>query len=217
MRVAIHQPAYLPWLGYIEKIKNCDVFVFLDSVQYSKNSFDNRNKIPLDGQDRWLTIPISTAGKSGQIYTKTQPANYKWIELHKGLIHRAYKNAPYFPVYWPLIQEMYAELESCVPHGGLSLADTCYSMLPFFMSTFKVIKSTTLRSSQLHLEKTKSELVLEICQLTGANEYYSGVFGHDYLDEEAFKKAGIKIIYQEYKPENNYAAIHQLFTKGPVL
>ena len=55
MILSAHQPAYLPWLGYFEKIACADVFIFLDTVQFEKNSFINRNKIKTQQGPQWLT------------------------------------------------------------------------------------------------------------------------------------------------------------------
>lgn len=62
MILSAHQPAYLPWLGYFDKITEADIFVFLDTVQYEKNSFINRNKIKTPQGPQWLTIPVKSKG-----------------------------------------------------------------------------------------------------------------------------------------------------------
>ena len=56
--VAIHQPHYLPWLGYLAKWAAADVFVFLDTVQYTKNGWQNRNRIKTATGPQWLTVPV---------------------------------------------------------------------------------------------------------------------------------------------------------------
>ena len=58
MIMSAHQPAYLPWLGYFDKIRRSDIFIFLDTVQYEKNSFTNRNKIKSQNGPIWLSIPV---------------------------------------------------------------------------------------------------------------------------------------------------------------
>ena len=58
-KVAIHQPNYLPWLGYFAKIKKCDIFVFLDDVQFSKNSWQNRVHIKSPNGKQFLTQPLN--------------------------------------------------------------------------------------------------------------------------------------------------------------
>ena len=56
--LAIHQPHYLPWLGYLAKWAAADVFVFLDTVQYVRNGWQNRNRIKTAAGPRWLTVPV---------------------------------------------------------------------------------------------------------------------------------------------------------------
>src|SRR3546814_3690829 len=76
MIVAIHQPNYLPWLGYFHKIARADVFVFLDDVQFSKNGYTNRVRILGDGAARWLTIPAAV--HLGDPIGAVRPARPDW-------------------------------------------------------------------------------------------------------------------------------------------
>ena len=75
MIVAIHQPNYLPWLGYFYKIAKCDMFVLLDNVQYAKNSFINRNKIKTPQGELWLTVPVKSKGRFGQLIKEVEIDN----------------------------------------------------------------------------------------------------------------------------------------------
>ncbi|MCK7503766.1 MAG: WbqC family protein [Desulfobacterales bacterium] len=59
MIVAIHQPQYLPWLGYFDKMLKADVFCYLDTVQYKKNEWQNRNRIKTAQGWQWLTVPVT--------------------------------------------------------------------------------------------------------------------------------------------------------------
>jgi len=212
MRVSIHQPAYLPWLGYIDKVLNTDMFVFLDTVSFSKNSFENRNRILLDNREFWLTIPIKH--KMGQTHLEAVPANEEWRYNHPKTIYQAYHKSKLWKEYGGILDvDEYGE--------GKSLADICWSMLFHLAKPFadkRKMRFDAIRSS--YFEKTKlkgSELVLDICKKLHATEYYSGIMGRDYLDEDAFEEAGIKIVYQDYKPIHNYSCIHQLFTIGAEL
>jgi len=69
--VSINQPAYLPWLGYFNRVANSDLHVVLDHVQYEKNSFTNRNKIRTAQGFSWLTLPLKTKGKFGNLAINT--------------------------------------------------------------------------------------------------------------------------------------------------
>lgn len=220
MRISIHQPAYLPFLGYIEKMKNTDIFIYLDTVAYSKNSFDNRNKILIDGKEKWLTIPIKTAGKLGQTYLEAIPDNFNWLKTHIYLIDRAYSGSKGYIKYMSILRDTYENCYSTVLRNmgtsydmaSPSLSDICWWLLGFYEEAFS-IRSQAVVASTKQFEGKGSDLILDICKKLGATEYYSGIMGHDYLKEDDFKKAGIKIVYQTYKPPHNLAAIHSLFTE----
>ena len=66
MIVAIHQPNFLPWMGYFWKIAHVDRFVFLDNVQFSKGSYQNRVKVKGPQGPHWMTIPVVTNGRLAQ-------------------------------------------------------------------------------------------------------------------------------------------------------
>jgi len=54
-KVLIHQPEYIPWVNFFLRLKNCDIFVILDDVQFSRRSFQNRNVI-INNNHRLLKI-----------------------------------------------------------------------------------------------------------------------------------------------------------------
>src|SRR2546425_1627780 len=106
MKIAIHQPHYLPWLGYFAKWAAADLFVFLDTVQYEKNGWQNRNRIKTRDGPRWLTAPVrarlGTAIRDVMIDT-TQP----WRARHFRAIDNAYAKAPSWPHHRDELQSFY--------------------------------------------------------------------------------------------------------------
>jgi len=111
MIVSIHQPDYLPWLGFFDKIFRCDVFVLLDTVQFSKNYFTNRNKIRTSQDWTWLTVPVLTKGKADQRIdeVKINSINEKrWAEKHWKSIEQNYKKAPFFSEYADFFYQLYS-------------------------------------------------------------------------------------------------------------
>jgi hypothetical protein len=214
MRISIHQPAYLPWLGYLEKIRNCDKFVYLDTVQFSKNSFDNRNRIPkLNGKSQWLTIPIRHAGKYFQNYTECMPDNDCWLTSHLETIKQTYGKLPNFDKYFPLLQQSYSHLSA-----DMNLADIDFELLKFFLTCFGIKSTEIIRASKISKIHGKgSQLVLNICKHLGADEYYSGRMGKDYLVLKEFRDSKVNVIFQEYEPTTMWSSVHQLFTRGAIL
>src|ERR1051326_8427944 len=98
MIVSINQPAYLPWLGYFDRIAASDIHVVLDHVQFEKNSFVNRNKVRTAQGATWLTVPVETSGKFGQLpIDQLQIASDQpWARKHWKTIEQCYAHAPYF-------------------------------------------------------------------------------------------------------------------------
>ena len=193
MKVSINQPAYLPWLGYFHRIAISDLHVVLDQVQFEKNSVTNRNKIRTSKGWSWLTVPIRTKGKFGalEINTIEIDNSTNWAEKHWKTICQYYGKTPFFDQY-------FSELARIYGRSWDRLTDLTNEMDAYFMQ--EVLKITTpLRyGSELCSKGKKDDLVLNICLDVGATTYLSGPFGRDYLDEEKFFQAGIKIEYHDY-------------------
>jgi hypothetical protein len=191
MIVTIHQPAYLPWLGYFEKIINSDAYIFLDSVQFEKNSFTNRNKIKTPQGPIWLTVPVKSKGHMASLLHELEIEHLqKWKEKHLKSIYSNYRRAPYF-------EETYSKLELLYASEHRFLADLCYEHLLFWLRELGFTRKI-IRSKDLNINSTSSTLILELCKLLGASTYISGTFGRDYLDHQEFAANKIEIIYQNY-------------------
>ena len=194
MLVSAHQPAYLPWLGYIEKIVKSDVFIYLDTVQFEKNSFTNRNKIKTANGAVMLTIPVKTKNHTSVQMSQIAIDNSQpWQKKHLNTIFLSYKKAPYFNKIMPLIEEFYTKKYDY-------LSTYCFDYLKVWLDLFD-IKPPIVKSSTLNLKSSKSDLVLELCKSQGADKYLSGIMGKDYLEVEKFKKEGIEVEFQNYHPK----------------
>lgn len=192
MILSIHQPAYLPWLGYFDKIINSDVFIFLDTVQFEKNSFTNRNKIKTKNGENWLTVPVKTKGHIDSTLKELQIDNTKnWHKKHLNAIFMNYKKAPFFEKIYSKIENLYASDEEL-------LSDLCYKHLLFWLKEIGVDRKI-IKSSELDIDSKKSDLILDLCKNLNANHYISGALGKNYICEESFIKNNIVVEYQEYK------------------
>lgn len=192
MVVAVHQPQYLPWLGYFHKIAKCDCFVFLDCVQYKKREFQNRNKIRTKDGWMWLTVPVISKEREVQLINEVEINNsFPWQRKHLNSIKLAYKNAPYFSNYIGFFEDVYSK-------KWVRLIDLNLYIIDFILKELQ-IETPIKFLSQLNVEGTKTERIIQICKALGSDTYLSGIGGKDYLDEELFKNNKIKLIYQEFK------------------
>jgi hypothetical protein len=187
------QPAYLPWLGYFDRIWQSDLHVVLDHVQFEKNSFTNRNKVRTQTGWSWLTLPVETSGRfrSLKLQDVVIARDSHWRRKHLGLIETSYGRAVSFQPYVPFLRDLY----TTDWQGLAEIARHCTEWLLRELA----ISTPLVRSSDLSLKKRKSELVLEICELTGATIYISGPFGRDYLKHADFENAGIELLFHDYR------------------
>jgi hypothetical protein len=192
MIVSINQPAYLPWLGYFERIAASDLHIVLDHVQFEKNSFTNRNKVRTPEGWTWLTVPLATKGQFGDlpIHRLQFAANDSWQKKHWATLRMNYARAPFFPEYAPAYEELYRRAWS-------GFGPMVRAFLDQHLRDLGI--TTPLRfSSELAVEGTKSDLVLNLCRAAGATTYLSGALGRDYLDGASFAAAGVAVTYQDY-------------------
>lgn len=192
MIMSAHQPAYLPWLGYFDKIKRSDVFIFLDTVQYEKNSYTNRNKIKTANGPVWLSVPVIKTNHFDKIMSEMMiDKNSKWQKKHLNSIHMAYARAPHFKELFPKLQELYEKDYD-------TIVDITWEHLMFWLDILK-IHTKVVRSSELNVTSKKSDFVYDLCKAVDADYYISGAMGKDYLEVEKFKAAGIEVEFQDYR------------------
>jgi hypothetical protein len=189
--LSVHQPAYLPWLGLFDKIHRSDVFVFLDTVQFEKNSYINRNQIKTDKGALWLTLPVLQKGHTSSTLLETQIDNAQgWKKKHLNSIYHNYRKAPGF-------SEKYAKLESIYRPGYERVADLCFDHLRFWMEELGIALKIE-RARDLGLTEKKSDLIRALCRHFKADHYLSGILGKNYLDLDTFKQDGISVEFQDY-------------------
>lgn len=192
MIVSINQPCYLPWLGYFERIARSDLHIVLDHVQFEKNSFTNRNKVSTKDGWTWLTVPLMTKGKFGNLAINTLeivPGD-PWPKKHWATLKMAFAKAPFFRTHAPAYEALYAQNWN----GFLPMVR---AFLGQHLQDLGI--GTPLKfSSEMGVGGEKSELVLNLCRAVGADSYLSGAIGRAYLDEAAFAATGISVQYQDY-------------------
>ncbi|QQR59910.1 MAG: WbqC family protein [Candidatus Melainabacteria bacterium] len=217
--VSISQPAYLPWLGYFDRIAASDLHIVLDHVQLEKRSFTVRNKIRTPNGWNWLTVPVKTKGKGfdlpiNQIEIQNEE---NWRKDHFQSIQNAYSKTAFYKEHSEFFDAFYFK-------EWHLLADLCQQQTEYLLGAFN-INTPTLFSSSLNSQLFKDDLILDLCKKVECTTYISGPFGRDYLEEKKFVDAGIKIVYHDYSHpvyrqrwmpfEPNMSAIDLLFNCGP--
>lgn len=191
MIVAIHQPQFLPWLGYLHKIAACDAFVFLDNVQFKKNEFQNRNKLLVSGEPRWITVPVSFSFGDTLCEVKVNPES-GWRETMWRTIGHNYRRAPFFKT---CANGLYELLQQPWP----DLASINQASVRLLLNAFEIETPLYTASNLPAVTTDPTGRLIEICRLLGADAYLSGAGGHDYLDASAFEAAKLSLVFQEFR------------------
>jgi hypothetical protein len=194
MILAAHQPNYLPWAGYFYKMARCDIFVFLDSVQYSRTSYTARCLIKgVDGKARWLSVPVRKKGRYFQSILDTEIDNAtEWQQSHLRSLTVCYSRASHFAEHQRLHQLAYGE-----NYGKLSLLN---ARLIRATAQELEIAPRFYSLSELGIDSRSSDLLVDLCLQLSADTYLSGPGGRKYLDQEKFKQAGIELRFITYQP-----------------
>ena len=200
--VMIRQPGYMPNVGFFKKIQSSDIFVFLDDVQFSKGSFDNRNRIKTSIGEVWITVPLTRPVFGKNLNELLISYETDWQQDHCNKIRENYRSAPYFSSYW-------SDIEKILTHKYEKLIDLNFKLIEYFNRALD-ITTKTIKSSELAVTQTKTERLVEICSKLNATCYISGISGKDYLNEELFLNSGIKLIYENFI-HPTYRQLHSNF------
>src|SRR5262245_17481550 len=110
MKVAIHQPHFLPWLGYLHRMAQADLFVLLDHVQFERRNYQNRTMIRMNDEARWLTVPVVQRSRDERIVDKEVDHAVdggKWRANHFSTLRHAYRQARFFDTYAAALKQLF--------------------------------------------------------------------------------------------------------------
>lgn len=197
MIISIHQPNYFPWPGYFFKILKSDIFVFLDDVQYSNNSFTNRTNILQNSNKSWLSVPIKQ--KMGQKINKTLIADPMWRIRHLSKIKNCYLKTDFFPALWDKTNLIYDNLD--LEHISEINKTIIMTLSEWFGHKTKFYSSSSLNIK----DSLKGEdRIIKIIKHFNADVYLSGEGGKNYQEKNNFMNEGIKLVYSMYSEEPYY-------------
>lgn len=219
MTVSIHQPNFLPWLGYFYKIAKSDMFVLLDDVQFTKNGFTNRNRIKTPQGELWLTLPIVQSGKFGQNINECAILNKK-ANADKILktIKSNYAKSKHFD--W-----LYPDLEVAFQFETDNLAVLNERLIRLVVDKLEIKTPLMLSSALPAIEGMATERLVNICKHLNASKYLFGFGAANYQEDELFIQNNVEPartkfvhpvytqLWKEFIP--NMSVIDYLFNVGP--
>lgn len=191
MRIAIHQPQFLPWLGYLDKIDRADLFVLLDTVQFKKNEWQNRNRIRTAQGWQWLTVPVlhRFGQKLNEVLINNQDVDWKTkhvraIEMHYGqALHR---------------ERYLNELAALYRQPWDRLTNLNLAVLRWLLGAYG-IKTPLRLASEMTLREEPTDRLIDICWTVGATQYLAGAGAKDYMDIPRFEASGVALESQDFR------------------
>jgi hypothetical protein len=213
------QPTWLPWAGYLDLIDQVDCFVFLDTTQFQKQTWQQRNRIKVQNKLEWITVPALIKGRFGQLIKDVEIQLEKFPRKQLKQISQSYSKTPFFEEYFPEFEEI------LLNSNTNSLCDINITIINWLCSKFK-IETKTMRASEINVSGKRGELVVNILKHLGSSSYLSPMGSLEYLREDinSFDEAKINVKFQnfihpEYKQMyepfiSGASAIDLLFNKG---
>lgn len=184
-KTVIHQPDFLPWLGYFDKISQADQFIILDDVQFSRRGWTHRDKILSKNKKKWLTVPVKKASFDEKINKIEISYEVNWVNNHYNILKEAYAYEKNFNIIMDEIIKIYNNKYKL-------LIDLNYQLILFILSKLD-IKTIILFSSSFKINSKKSDKILDLLTLSNSNYYITGKPSEQYLNLDKFKEKNIFI------------------------
>ncbi|MDG6219380.1 MAG: WbqC family protein [Candidatus Thermoplasmatota archaeon] len=194
MIVGIHQPNYLPYLGFFDKLKKSDIFIIYDDAQFNKADFQHRNRIRIYHGSKWLTVPVEKKPLNINRIAIKNDVTLKggsWNEVHFNEIRNNYSNTLYYKDYESELLDIYSQKYDY-------LVDLNLDLINFFSKAFN-IKTKTILSSEFNFNSKSTEKIIDLVNAVDGDTYLSGIGGKSYLNSSNFQKAGINILFQQFE------------------
>src|SRR5216684_4565224 len=190
--VVIEQPNSLPWIGYFDLIRQSDVWVWYDDVQYTKRDWRNRNRVAFGDAAEWLTIPVKTKGRFAQRICDVElDLSQPWMRQHLETIRRCYARAPFFEPVFTVVKDAFDA-------GDTQLADLTIRLNEAICAHIGW-RRTFVRSSNMTTPSAgRGKRLIDICRAVDGNVYLSGPAARGYIDPREFAEAEIELRYIVY-------------------
>ena len=226
MKIGIHQPNFIPWTGIFNRIHLVDKFVFFDHVQApTGKSWLFRNRILMDKEPKWLSMPVKKSGRAGQI-VKDVEINYDtWNEKkYFRTLETNYKGTPYFDLVIDELSRIHEKKHQYIADLNIDFISRITGLLGLERS---FVRSSSLLEENPELsELSGNELVLGICRACQAKDYFSGTGCSSFIEPLSFENCGIRFWFQDFEPQkypqakdidfvSHLSIIDPLFNVGP--
>jgi hypothetical protein len=198
VKIAIHQPQYFPWPPYVHKVMSADIFVYLDTVQFSKNGVQNRNQIKTSHGPQWLTVAVKH--ELGRSIRDTPLASASASVKHWKTLQANYARTPGFGRWKD-------ELNGLLTRGYRTLDEVAIASTEWMIDKLR-ISNKRVRASEIEgTHGRASELVASICEALEADQYLTGTGALAYLQADDFKRIDCEVLVQRWQPFS-YAQAH---------
>ena len=189
MRVVISQPMYFPWVGFMGQLSLADVIIWLDDVQFSKGSFTNRVQLKTSNDRTWMSVPLVGKG-SGVVISNLVMADMTTPFRHQTILYNALGEAPHWQDVLQVFESSWSKKRS--------LLNTLIASAEGLADAIGLSLSKTYLSSQLNVEGSGSNRVLELVKAVSGTSYVTGHGARHYLDHNAFESEGVPVYYMDY-------------------
>ncbi len=196
MLVAIHQPNFLPWLGWFDKLAAADVLILLDTVphQHTGSNYTNRVQVLVQGEPAWITVPVERGGEARSRIDRLRVVRASgWRRKMRATLAQSYARAPHFAETMPILDAMLdAETELLCEMNLIGIRAMADAL--------GLERSLMVRASELSAEGTSTDQLVALVRAVGGDAYLTGHGASGYQEDEKFAAAGIAVRYQRYMP-----------------
>lgn len=189
--VCIHQPDFVPYLGFFERLLSVDHFILLDNVQFIRRGWQHRDRIKTREGTSWLTLSLQKGDYYQKISDVLLAANDKWISKNLSLLRHSYGKARYFDLIYPRVEAIYLARHK-------RLIDINMAFLEMALELFRIEVQMSF-ASMYPVDSSSSKRLLDLVLAVKGNNYLTGSGSRDYLDEALFKKSQVNVLWQEFK------------------
>ncbi len=189
--LSIHQPDFIPYFGFFNKINKSKTFVIMDNVQLSKKGWTHRDKIKTKKGVEWITIPLIKIKNKKLIKDCKIDHSINWGNKHLNLIYENYKNAKFFDEIFNILEKIYENKTDRLLEFNLNSLKILFEILD--------INTKIILLSELEVEGSKNELLINILKKTKYKTYLSGLGAKNFIDLKKFNNSGFSVVFNSFR------------------